>query len=321
MMLPAVIGVTDMQLQNIVIVGAGMMGKGIAQVFAAGDGFTVTLQDIKAMHVLEDIREDMERMAQKGVLPADEIESRMAKIHFTNEEKHDCFFQADIVVECVFEDMLLKQELFARLEEKCTEKCVFATNTSVMSPTEISSKLRNKSRFVGTHFWNPAHLIPLVEVVKSEHTTQKVADDVMSLLLACGKKPVLCRKDVPGFIANRLQHALWREAFFMVQEGIADAATVDEACRYGPGLRWPVMGPMENSDMVGIQLTKNIHDYLLPHLADNHASSPLLQQMLEDGRTGFSAGRGWQDWSEEEIRHSVTKLREYLIASSAKNQI
>ena len=116
---------------------------------------------------------------------------------------------------------------------------------------------------MGTHFWNPGHLIPLVEVVKSDASSDEVAQTVMEVLRSVGKKPVLCKKDVPGFIANRMQHALWREAISIVENGIADAATVDEAVRYSFGLRLPQLVPMENADMVGTDLTYNIHDYIL----------------------------------------------------------
>jgi 3-hydroxybutyryl-CoA dehydrogenase len=184
-----------------------------------------------------------------------------------------------------------------------------------MSPTEIAQKCTHKERVVGAHFWNPGHLIPLVEVVKSDYTSEEVMQDTIELLTFCGKKPIYCKKDVPGFVANRLQHALWREAFYMVQEGIADPATVDDACKYGPGLRWPVLGPMENSDMVGIQLSFNIHDYILKHLADNHEPSPCLQEMLEKGDLGFPSGKGWQEWTPEQMQASNKNLREYLIRS------
>ena len=150
---------------------------------------------------------------------------------------------ADLVIEAVFEDMKIKRETFAKLEARCRPDTIFCTNSSVMSPSEISAELKHRERFVGTHFWNPGHLIPLVEVVKSDASSDEVAQTVMEVLRSVGKKPVLCKKDVPGFIANRMQHALWREAISIVENGIADAATVDEAVRYSFGLRLPQLGP------------------------------------------------------------------------------
>jgi 3-hydroxybutyryl-CoA dehydrogenase len=118
---------------------------------------------------------------------------------------------------------------------------------------------------------------------------------------------------VPGFVANRLQHALWREAIYMVENGIADAKTVDYACKYGPGLRWPQLGPMENSDMVGIELTYNIHQYILKSLADNHEPSYLLKEMLDRGELGMKSGKGWQEWTPEQIADVSAGLRKYLV--------
>lgn len=308
---PADTGGISMTVKNIVIVGAGMMGKGIAQVFTNNPVIAVTLYDVHGGDVLSDVRAELEQLQKRGIVS--DADERMARIAFTTDNCDPCFAAADLVVECVFEDMQLKQDLFAELEAKCRPDAIFATNTSVMSPTEISAKLAHKERFVGTHFWNPAYLIPLVEVVKSDYTAEEVMQDAIRLLHDCGKKPIYCKKDVPGFVANRLQHALWREAFYMVQEGIADAKTVDDACKYGPGLRWPVLGPMENSDMVSIQLSYNIHDYILKHLADNHEPSPCLKEMLDRGDNGFKTGKGWQEWTSEQMEASNIRLREYLI--------
>ena len=145
---------------------------------------------------------------------------------------------------------------------------------------------------VGTHFWNPPYLIPLVEVVRTEQVDPAVVDTTMGLLRRVGKRPIDCKKDVPGFVANRLQHALWREAISIVEHGIADAATVDESMRFGPGLRLPILAPMENADMVGLDLTLAIHDYILPHLEASGEPSPLLREKVAAGDLGFKSGQG-----------------------------
>jgi 3-hydroxybutyryl-CoA dehydrogenase len=207
----------------------------------------------------------------------------------------------------------LKQDLFMRLEPLCKETTIFATNTSVMSITEISQKVKDKSRLVGTHFWNPPYLIPLVEVIKSDYTSDEVMDKTMELLNKVDKHPIRVNKDVPGFVANRLQHALWREAISIVENGIADASTVDEAVKYSFGLRLPVLGPMENSDMVGTDLTLSIHSYILKHLENSTEPSPILKQKVEAGELGFKTGKGFQEWTSEEIKQSNEGLRDYLI--------
>ena len=300
-----------MEIENIAIVGAGMMGKMLAFVFASK--YDVGVVDTQPVDIDAGIRDGTKELIEKGILSAEELEMRLSRIKFTQDMSDEIIATADILVEAIPEDMALKQKIFAKLEDICREDCIFCTNTSVMSPSEISRDLKHRERFCATHFWNPPHLIPLVEVVVSDATSPEVAQIVMDVLIGVGKKAVLCKKDVPGFIANRLQHALWREAFYMVQEGIADAKTVDDACKFGPGLRWPQMGPMENSDLVGIELTNNIHKYILKHLADNHEPSHLLGEMLDKGDLGMKSGKGWQGWTQEQIAEVTTGLRQYLV--------
>ena len=161
----------------------------------------------------------------------------------TTTDLPDAVEGADVVVECVFEDLALKQDVFERLDAACLPETILCTNTSVMSITQIGERAAHKERVVGTHFWNPPYLIPLVEVVRTEQVDPAVVDRTMDLLRRVGKHPIDCKKDVPGFVANRLQHALWREAISIVEHGIADAATVDESIRFGPGLRLPILAP------------------------------------------------------------------------------
>jgi 3-hydroxybutyryl-CoA dehydrogenase len=231
----------------------------------------------------------------------------------TTTDLRDAAGDADFVVECVFEDLALKQGVFERLDEVCPPETILATNTSVMSITEIGARARCKERVIGTHFWNPPYLIPLVEVVRTEQVDPAVVERTMAILSRARKHPVDCKKDVPGFVANRLQHALWREAISIVEHGIADAATVDESIRFGPGLRLPILAPMENADMVGLDLTLAIHDYILPHLEACGAPSPLLREKVEAGDLGFKTGRGFAEWSPEAAAASRRRLVEYLV--------
>lgn len=310
-----------MAIRNVTVIGAGMMGNALAQVFASNPRLERVV--LRTRRLKEDRYEPIEKnldiMIRAGVYGPEEKASILKRIEFVTDLR-EATENADFVIECAPEVIETKQELFAEIENYCSRETILATNTSVMSPTEIAQKCRHKERVVGAHFWNPGHLIPLVEVVKSAHTSEEVVQSTMALMADCGKEPICCKKDVPGFVANRLQHALWREAFYMVENGIADAATVDKACRFGPGLRWPQMGPMENSDMAGIELTRNIHRYILRHLADNHEHSRLLDEMLERGDNGFRTGRGWQEWTAEQIEASDTGLREYLLEYLARRR-
>lgn len=301
-------------IKNITVFGPGMMGSGIAQVFAGCEDLNVTIfiREKFEYEGLEKIKDNLSVLKEKEIITDKEIEGIFSRIK-TTEDFEEAVKDADLVIECIPENMELKQELFAKVEKYCKETTILATNTSVMSITEIAEKTINKSRVVGTHFWNPPYLIPLVEVIKSDYTSDDVFDVTYELLKKVNKKPVKVNKDVPGFLANRLQHALWREAISIVENGIADAATVDEAVKYGFGLRLPVLGPMENADMVGTDLTLAIHSYILKHLENSKEPSPLLVEKVKNVDLGFKTGRGFQDWTNEEIKISNSELREYLI--------
>ena len=307
------------EVKKILICGGGMMGSAIAQVLAGLDDVTITVYDKFPVDIEAKIRNNMKLLVEKEIVTPADVDKVISKISFTQDIESEGVKNADLVVECVLEDMQLKQDLFAQLEGIVSEDTIFCTNTSVMSPTEISAKCKHKERLVGTHFWNPGFLIPLVEVVRTEATTDEVVETVMDMLTRAGKKPVLCKKDVPGFIANRMQHALWREAISIVERGIADAKTVDDACKYSFGLRLPYLPPRVNSDMVGTQLTYNIHDYVLKDLEDSHEPSPLLKEMIDEGKMGFRAetkdGKktGFMSYTEDEIAEINGGLNEYLI--------
>ena len=307
------------EVKKILICGGGMMGSAIAQVLAGLDDVTITVYDKFPVDIEAKIRNNMKLLVEKEIVTPADVDKVISKISFTQDMQSEGVKNAQMVVECVLEDMEMKQNLFAQLEEVVAEDTIFCTNTSVMSPTEISSKCKHKERLCGTHFWNPAFLIPLVEVVKTPDTTDEVAQAVMDVLTAAGKKPVLCKKDVPGFIANRMQHALWREAISIVERGIADAKTVDDACKYSFGLRLPYLPPLVNSDMVSTQLTYNIHSYVLKDLEDRHDASPLLKEMLDEGKNGFRAEavdgvhEGFMKYTDEEIAQINGGLNEYLI--------
>ena len=300
--------------RNISVFGGGLMGTGIGQIFA-GKGFNVTIYDVipsAESQALQKIESNLKIMLENGIGSEETITSTLEKIIITDDLK-TATQAADLVIESIPENMEMKQNLFKDLDQLCKPHAILATNTSVMSITEIAQKVRNKERVLGTHFWNPPFLIPLVEVIKAEHTSDDVMTQIMDLLKIIGKHPVRVKKDVPGFVANRLQHALWREAISIVERGIADAATVDESIKYGFGLRLPVLAPMENADMVGTDLTLAIHSYLLKHLENSTEPSPLLQKKVEKRELGFKTGEGFQKWSTEEAEQSRKKLLEYLI--------
>ncbi len=308
-------------LKTIGVIGSGLMGHGIAQIFACY-GHRVIIADPNRDSlntVRERVQSNLQTMMAHGVTFADSAEVIASRIELT-ETMSDCA-GCDFVVEAVFEDMSLKQRVFAELDQICPPSTILCSNTSVMSITEIASKSIQRQRIVGTHFWNPPYLMPLVEVVKADDSAQAAVDATFDLLQNVGKHPVKVMKDVPGFVANRLQHALWREAFAIIDEGICDAATVDECVRFGPGLRWPILGPVENADMVGLDLTKAIHDYILPHINAAPTPSTTLLDHVNKDELGFKSGRGFLgEWSEEAMAESRQRLANYLLKAQVKNQ-
>lgn len=301
-------------IKKIAVIGAGFMGHGIAQVFAL-HGFNVGLMDIKEEllpKAIETIRTNLTLKAEHGIGSMDDIAPAIARITTTT-DMEEAAAGAQFVVEAVLEDLALKQKVFKRLDASCPQEAILATNTSVMSITEIARDSEYRERIVGTHFWNPPHLLPLVEVVRGKDTSDETMDAAFDILKHVGKHPVKVQKDVPGFVANRLQHALWREAISIVEHGVADAKTVDECIKYSFGIRLPVLSPMENADMVGLDLTLAIHEYILKHLENSKEPSPYLRSLVEKGDLGFKTGRGFQEWSPEDAQKSYRQLQEYLM--------
>jgi 3-hydroxybutyryl-CoA dehydrogenase len=308
--------------EQIAIIGAGLMGRGLSQVFAIPghpvrlyDAFSDALSQAKGI-----IAQELNLAVESGLLEKNAPEEVLQRI-VTCPDLAQTVKGARLVVECVPENMELKQQIFKTLDEICPLDVILASNTSVMSITEIASQSLNRKRIVGTHFWNPPHLLPLVEVVQTVDTSLETVNETLRILKNAGKQAIHVKKDVPGFVANRMQHALWREAFHILDEGIADAATIDKAVRYSFGLRLPVLAPMENADMVGLDLTCAIHDYILKFLADNKTPSPTLLEKMKQGELGFkSGGKGLQNWSAEAIDNSRATLSRYLMDVAARRK-
>jgi len=308
-------------IRNITIIGAGMIAPGVAQIFAAKN-YNVCIY-ARRQEVLPEaigkIRANLSVMAKKGMGSEDEIEPAISRIKTTT-DLNEAATSAQLIIECVSENLELKQQFFHDLDQMCPPETILATNTSVMSITEIASKASRRERTVGTHFWNPPYLIPLVEVVKGKETSDEVLDTTYQVLKNAGKHPIKVMKDVPGFVCNRLQHALWREAISIVEHGIADPATVDDAIKKGVGIRLPVLAPLETADMAGLDLTLSIHDYIFKHLESSPRPSPLLKEKVEKGELGFKTKQGFYKWTDEEIEKCWQNLIDHLIDWTKREQ-
>jgi 3-hydroxybutyryl-CoA dehydrogenase len=290
---------------RIAVIGAGLMGHGIAQVFAlAGHDVTITdshkpTLDAAKQRIATNLRDlgDDERAVER-VRPVPDLA--------------DCVREADFVVEAVLEDMPLKQKIFGEIERHVRPDTILASNTSVMPITQIMQGLRDRTRALGTHWWNPPFLVPLVEVIGTQWTSQQAIDFTMKLHADAGKTPAHVKKDVPGFIGNRLQHALWREAISLVERGICDARTVDSVVKAAFGRRLPVLGPLENADLVGTDLTLAIHQTVLSDIESRPGPSPYLERLVAEGKLGFKSSEGFRTWSAEEQAALRSKVLQHL---------
>jgi 3-hydroxybutyryl-CoA dehydrogenase len=290
---------------RIAVVGAGLMGHGIAQVFAvAGHDVTITDSMVASLDSakgriaagLKDLGDDPR--AVERVTPQPDLAAAVR--------------EADYVVEAVSENLPLKQKLFAEIEKHVRPDAILASNTSVIPITDIMGGLARRERALGTHWWNPPTLVPLVEVIGTQWTSPQAIEFTMTLHAAAGKKPAHVKKDVPGFIGNRLQHALWREAISLVERGICDAETVDTVIKAAFGRRLAVLGPLENADLVGTDLTLAIHQTVLPDIEHRPGPSPYLEKLVADGKLGFKSGEGFRTWTPEQQAALREKVVQHL---------
>jgi 3-hydroxybutyryl-CoA dehydrogenase len=292
---------------KIAVIGAGLMGHGIAQVFALA-GHAVTITDAHG----ETLNTAKPRIAA-NLRELGEDESAVERVS-VRADLGEAVREADYVVEAVLEDLALKQKLFAEIERHVRPDTILASNTSVIPITAIMQGLARRERALGTHWWNPPFLVPLVEVIETEWTSAATVAWTMKLHEAAGKTPAHVKKDVPGFIGNRLQHALWREAIALVEQGICDAETVDAVVKASFGRRLPVLGPLENADLVGTDLTLAIHNTVLPAIDSRPGPSPYLQKLVADRKLGFKTGEGFRAWSADEQAALRAKVVRHLKA-------
>ena len=283
------------KIERVAIMGAGNMGLGIAMVFLEHPEFQVTLYN-RTQANLDAAPAKIKAMAES----VNSTKCDLSRLKLANNVK-DAVSDVDFVLESIAEKTELKQQMFAECEKYAPATCIFASNTSVKPITLIGSTLHDKKRMIGAHWWNPPYLIPLVEVTQTEFTSAEVIKATMDLMKAIGKVPVHVKKDRPGFVANRLQHALWREAIYIVEQGICDAETVDMSIKNSFGLRLSVLAPCENADMVGLEMTQDIHNVVLADLCDSKTPSPILQKLMDEGKKGWSTGAGlYPKWSEDD---------------------
>jgi len=276
---------------TVAVLGTGLMGTGIAGVLAR-HGHDVRLFDT-----------DPDASARAAA----EL-SGQATAH---RDLRSAVAGADVVVEAVTERLEVKQELFEHADA-VNPDALIASNSSVLPISQIAARVSRPERTVGMHWWNPPGLIPVVEVVRGQRTSGETMDRAEDLLRSLGKTPVRVQRDDPGFVGNRLQHALWREAIALVADGVCDADTVDLVVRNTIGLRLAAMGPLENADYVGLDLTLAIHEAVLPSLNADRGPSPLLRGLVMAGNLGAPTGCGFFTWPPGARKAAAQRLAEHV---------
>ncbi|CAM4111790.1 3-hydroxyacyl-CoA dehydrogenase family protein [Bordetella tumulicola] len=283
----------DFPIQSLAVIGAGAMGSGIAALFAAKNIEVVLIDPMPG--ALERASSVIDR--QLGGYAPDTLADTRRRIRM--DPGLEAASSCDLVIEAIPEKLELKRETFARLDTLCRPKTIFATNTSGLSINAIAQSVIRRDRFVGTHFFTPADVIPLVEVVRNDDTSAATVERVMAALRLVGKRPVLVNRDIPGFIANRIQHALAREAISLLEQGIASAEDIDEVVKWSLGIRLALSGPLEQRDMNGIDVHHAIATYLYADLENRTTPSALLSEKVATGQLGAKSGQGFYTWPPE----------------------
>ncbi|MFH1036182.1 MAG: 3-hydroxyacyl-CoA dehydrogenase NAD-binding domain-containing protein [Pseudomonadota bacterium] len=293
-------------MQTIALLGGGTMGHGIAQVLAI-HGHPVRLYD-PSPQVLEAvpgrIAQNLEPFLALGLHTPQEAQACLANLTLCPDLAQACQ-GAQVVIEAVPEDLKLKQRLLAQAQAQAQAGALLCSNTSALSITAMARDLADPGRLVGTHFWNPPQVIPCVEIVRGQKTSPQALAEATDLVTRVGKEPVQVLREVPGFLGNRLQHALQREALYLVEQGIASAEDVDRVVKYGFGLRYALMGPLERADLGGLDITHAVQATVLPDLDNRVTQSELLRQRVEAGQLGVKTGQGFYQWTPQRRRQRL----------------
>jgi len=297
--------------QHAVVIGGGIMGGDIATLFAAR-GWAVHVMSPSAK-----TREALPARISAGIAKLGAPAGHAAAVQCYAELKTIPWANVSIVIEAATEDLPLKQKLFAAVEALAKPDIPLVSNTSNFPIGDIAKSLKHPARVAGLHFFMPAHLVPLVEVVSSPQTALKVAEALVQLLKDLDKVPIWVKKDVPGFVGNRLQHAMMREALYLIADGVTDAEGIDTAVRYGFGFRFIACGPMMQKEMSGWDTHDLVASALYPHLHAEKNPPQWLKDMVAKGRTGMKAKAGMWDWDDETIKKEKARIERALQAGFA----
>jgi 3-hydroxybutyryl-CoA dehydrogenase len=294
------------------VIGTGLMGSGIAAVFAAG-GRRVRVYDTDVDRIRNcrvQIGRIVEELGNNDLLdsPPDQVIQRVAVAR----ELHD-LQTCQFVMEAIPEDLELKHQLYRRLEQVIPHDTILASNTSGLMPSNLIKNMEHPDRFLVAHFWNPPHAIPLVEVVPSDKTRAGTVETVLTFLRDVGAEPVLISKELPGFIGNRLQYAVLREALAIVRSGAATPEAVDLVMKASLGRRYATVGPIETADLGGLDTFLSIASHLMPELAKDEDVLDLIRERVKAGKIGLRSGEGFYPWPKQQARRVLARRNQDLL--------
>lgn len=296
------------QQNHAAIIGGGIMGGDIAIIFAAGGW------NVHVMSPSQKTRDALPARIAAGLKKLGAPEGNAALVKAYAKLEALPMTEISLVVEAALEDLALKHQIFADLERLACPDAILVSNTSTFPIGEIGKHLKTCSRVAGMHYFMPAHLVPLVEIVSAEFTDRKVAERLIDLMRELGKAPIDVTKDVPGFVGNRLQHALMREALWLVANGVTTAEGIDTAVRFGFGFRYIACGPIMQKEMSGWDTNLLGGTSIYPHLYNEQAPPPMIRDMVAKGHIGMKSKHGFWQWTDETIAREQARIERCLQA-------
>lgn len=297
-------------MERVTILGTGTMGHSIA-ISVAEAKYPVTiygLNDEEIDQAISGIQQKMTVLIENQVFNQEEYHSLFEHIRFSK-NLQEATEDASIIIEAIPENIELKQNVLQEIERYCQIDTIFASNSSSLPPTRIAEKLEYPERMVGTHFWNPAHLIPLVEIIRGKKTKDEYIDRIYTFLQRINKQPIMVEREVVGFIGNRLQFALLREAQYLYESGVASIEDIDKAVELSIGRRLSVTGPLMTADLGGLDVFKAISDYTFPDMSNQTEAFSSINELVKEGHLGEKSGQGYYEWPLDKIK-KIKQARE-----------
>ena len=304
---------------SVLIYGSGMMGCAIGCCAALANNNAI-LYDINPLvreNALERVSNNLKELVELSLITDDQAKEAMKYISISDNVESSCE-KAKVVIEAVFENLEIKQNVFRILDELLPVSVPILSNTSGLRITDIAAKTKHPERTLTAHFWLPATLIPLVEVVIGDKSSPALAEEIKEMLLSWGKAPVIVKKDLPGQLANRILQAVIREAVNIVETGLASPDDVDTAIKMGMALRFPVWGPLEHVDAAGVDLCCSVQNTVLPEISGKSEASPLFSKLINNGNLGYKSGEGFYNWSKKDMNALIKKRNEFIVHALKK---